>query len=500
MKKYSLTLLLLIAGFSIIAQSYYRKAIEGFTPSDNVQSQSIIADDSNFVISGYLSSSPPYYDSRFFVAKLNPSFDTIWKKELLYTNLRSLPYAGKGLIKDSDSTYIYAAQFTDSSYTNYLNLFLIKLNYWGDTLWTKKLNNPRQYKAFDFIKTNDDNYLILASVPLLTNYDSIYLEKIDSAGNILWTSSADGAGYTEPTGINQSVNNDYFITSTPGIGAGGFASVYSFDSVGNLNWQKTFSDLSSTYAPVACSNGEVVFSGLKYAGTFFSLSGYNNAFIRLDSAGNIVWRKDHNLIYNGWFPYNTGIELANSDLIFAGGGGSSSTTCFTCQFGNLIRLNSLGDSLWHRFYQLYETCSNECWFNGMVSINNNTDIVAYGSSFGPTCDTISSRIWILKPDSLGCDTLSCGDFSLPASVDEIGNINSLSIYPNPTSNNITINFTSTSKNVSIKIYDATGRLVKNIENAKSSENTINVSELQNGLYILNLQDGNNSLTKRFVKQ
>lgn len=78
--------------------------------------------------------------------------------------------------------------------------------------------------------------------------------------------------------------------------------------------------------------------------------------------------------------------------------------------------------------------------------------------------------------------------------------NELSIYPNPASENITINITSTSKNVSVKIYDATGRMVKNMENVKSGENTINVSELENGLYLLNLQDGNNSVTKRFIKQ
>ncbi len=78
--------------------------------------------------------------------------------------------------------------------------------------------------------------------------------------------------------------------------------------------------------------------------------------------------------------------------------------------------------------------------------------------------------------------------------------NSLSIYPNPASENITINFTSTSKNTSIKIYDATGRLVKNMENVKSGENTITLNELENGLYLLNLQEGNNSATKRFIKQ
>lgn len=94
----------------------------------------------------------------------------------------------------------------------------------------------------------------------------------------------------------------------------------------------------------------------------------------------------------------------------------------------------------------------------------------------------------------------CGCASLTGINNISQNENLLSIYPNPASENITINFSSTSKNISIKIFDATGRLVKNMENVKSGKNTINVSELENGLYLINVNDGRSSVTKRFVKQ
>ena len=95
--------------------------------------------------------------------------------------------------------------------------------------------------------------------------------------------------------------------------------------------------------------------------------------------------------------------------------------------------------------------------------------------------------------------VGCGCISMTG-ITDLSNDNSLSIYPNPANDNITINFTSTSKNVSVKIYDATGRLVKNIANVKAGETSISISELESGLYLLNLQDGNNSTTKRFIKQ
>lgn len=74
------------------------------------------------------------------------------------------------------------------------------------------------------------------------------------------------------------------------------------------------------------------------------------------------------------------------------------------------------------------------------------------------------------------------------------------IYPNPATENITINFISTSKNTSVKFYDATGRLVKNIENVQSGENEIPLNELEKGLYLINVSDEQSSFTKRFVKQ
>lgn len=93
----------------------------------------------------------------------------------------------------------------------------------------------------------------------------------------------------------------------------------------------------------------------------------------------------------------------------------------------------------------------------------------------------------------------CGCPSLTG-ITNYDNSDSLSIYPNPAADNITINFTSTSKNASIKIYDARGRLVKSIANVKSGETTFNISELESGLYLINVNDGNTSTTKRFIKQ
>ncbi len=78
--------------------------------------------------------------------------------------------------------------------------------------------------------------------------------------------------------------------------------------------------------------------------------------------------------------------------------------------------------------------------------------------------------------------------------------NELFIYPNPANNIIIIDFKTTSKNYSLKIYDITGRVVKNIGHITPPTNTVNISDFKSGIYLVNYVDDNTSLTKRFVKQ
>ncbi len=85
-------------------------------------------------------------------------------------------------------------------------------------------------------------------------------------------------------------------------------------------------------------------------------------------------------------------------------------------------------------------------------------------------------------------------------INEINNNQSIiTIFPNPASDNITINYTSVSKNYTITIYNAMGSLVKTIAD-KNASVIIPIGEFASGIYLLNVLDGNNSSVKRFVKE
>lgn len=65
---------------------------------------------------------------------------------------------------------------------------------------------------------------------------------------------------------------------------------------------------------------------------------------------------------------------------------------------------------------------------------------------------------------------------------------------------ITLDFKTSSKNYNVKIYDATGRMIKILEHINSSEITLDIVDFKSGIYLLNVFDGNYSSTYRFIKQ
>ena len=73
------------------------------------------------------------------------------------------------------------------------------------------------------------------------------------------------------------------------------------------------------------------------------------------------------------------------------------------------------------------------------------------------------------------------------------------VYPNPASNNITLEFDEALfSDPQMTLVNMDGQLIKNIRTIRSNE-SINIENLQNGVYIMIISDGVNSLTKRITK-
>ena len=83
---------------------------------------------------------------------------------------------------------------------------------------------------------------------------------------------------------------------------------------------------------------------------------------------------------------------------------------------------------------------------------------------------------------------NCQSLSIP----DLASLN-VQVYPNPSTNNITI--LSNTIIETIEVYDLSGKSIKTIINS----DTIDVSNLANGIYLLKITSGTKSLVKRIVK-
>lgn len=76
--------------------------------------------------------------------------------------------------------------------------------------------------------------------------------------------------------------------------------------------------------------------------------------------------------------------------------------------------------------------------------------------------------------------------------------NSFEVYPNPFNNDLTINYELKGKQAVLKIYNAHGQLIKDV-NVTAKQTKINLSEEANGIYFIQLVDGEYIFTKKVTK-
>lgn len=77
-------------------------------------------------------------------------------------------------------------------------------------------------------------------------------------------------------------------------------------------------------------------------------------------------------------------------------------------------------------------------------------------------------------------------------------VNALDVYPNPSNGNITVSGNFSSMNGTCNVYDMVGNLVYSSQITLSPEFTLNLNNLTNGMYMLEINDNNNVFHSKII--
>lgn len=102
----------------------------------------------------------------------------------------------------------------------------------------------------------------------------------------------------------------------------------------------------------------------------------------------------------------------------------------------------------------------------------------------------------------GTQAISTGGTCCPiaTSVDSNTEENSISVYPNPTTNSLSLSFEKTLKAASIKIISVSGQLIKEEKNISGNNVNVSVSDMPAGLYFIETNNQGSVSHSRFIKK
>jgi hypothetical protein len=429
--------------------------------------------DGGYIVAGTTSSFGSGYNDVWLI-KTNASGDTLWTKTFGGTDHE----VGNSIQQTVDGGYIVAG-YTSSFGAGERNVYLIKTNSSGYTLWTKTYGG---WAGNSVQQTSDGGYII-AGTSGFPQFDSnVYLIKTDSSGDTLWTKTFGGNGSDMGSSVQQTSDGGYIVAGHKVIFEG-YTDIYLIktDSSGDTLWTKTFGGIfgDECNSVQQTSDGGYIVAGFTHS---FGAGQGDVYLIKTDSSGDTLWTRTFGGIVQdeGYSVQQT----SDGGYIVAG-----FTNGYFSEDVYLIKTDSSGDILWTKT------------LGGIVrdvghSVQQTSDggyiVAGFTYSFGAG----EGDVWLIK---VGAD---------PTSIDEnlhtfINNYHLFENYPNPFNPSTKISWQSpVGSHQTIKVFDVLGNeiatLIDEYKPAGSYTLKWNAANLPSGIYFYQLKAGSYVETKKMI--
>jgi len=186
--------------------------------------------------------------------------------------------------------------FTDSFGAGGMDVYVIRTDARGDTIWTKTIGGAGEEFSWDIQKTMDDGFIIAAQTTShgMGEVDA-YLIKINSDGKQEWAKAYGGPKTDRIFSVRQTPDGGYVAVGiTYSFGAGDRdAYLIKTDVSGELEWFKTFGGAGYDVGHFVTLTDDGGFLVAGYGDSFATHGKMDCYLIKTDGDGEVQWLKTH---------------------------------------------------------------------------------------------------------------------------------------------------------------------------------------------------------------
>ncbi|PRA95684.1 secretion protein [Chryseobacterium sp. MYb7] len=443
----------------------------------------------------------------FHLVKLNQQGDEVWEKYFSGQNhdylsatvttqdggflLAGTSYSGKGLDKKEDSK-------------GGSDIWIIRINEFGDELWQKTLGSSSDEEARAVIQTTGLGFFVAGNVQNATKcYGSkdVLITRLDKDGKELSQLILGGKGLDEvekmiPTRDGGALLGVYSRSNAGGTkktenyGEGDFW-VIKLDKNSKVEWEKNFGGKGDDHLRTLAltSNGFIIGgesrserSGNKTVGIE---EGTDLWLISLNERGDEQWQKSYNFksrdVLMGMSVLHSADDKSFKGLLLGGYTQAERRIQTDDETFWMLYLDQNGNEQWRKHVK-GESSKNEERLSDL-KLNRDGSIVLAGTS----AEELGKENWKI---------VKLGD----KQVDQLIEKYDIKIYPNPVSDYAYIEIGFDFKDANILLYDMSGRQLQNLT-TKNKVTKINTQALIQGAYLVTIKtDTNKTANAKLIKK
>jgi hypothetical protein len=322
--------------------------------SDNSTVESF---DNNLLIGGY-------YGSNISALKIARNGKLVWRNDV-NAGYKSLVFS---IAETADHSIFLCGSTSRHLASTQEDILLVKLNQAGDTIWTRTYGGSELEYGYNMIATSDGNLLIAASTKSFGDpYGDLYLLKLNTNGDTLWTKTYPDQGEEQPYHLLETRNGEYLLTATNKDNATQ-AELYmlKINASGTQLWDKRLGSLQNKkgYSTIELPNGDLI-----TCGSINTSSGVEQDVLvmKTDPSGTVIWEKQ----FGEEHLSETGCSIKlNTDGTYTIAGSSVNTPTGSSSV-LVLKVDAAGKQV---FLKTFGRVSNNAGIN-LVNSNNDDNIV-----------------------------------------------------------------------------------------------------------------------------